>query len=116
LSTHRAGPARTPGAAESEIPLERSLPGPSFTSQGEFAREREAILFADWFCVGREESLAGPGDYLTADVAGESILVVRGADRLGGPGPGASLAGFYTRSRSCDRPTGSSTGSPPTGR
>ena len=100
MSTHRAGPARAPGAAVSEIPLERSLPGPSFTSQDEFAREREAILFADWFCVGREESLAGPGDYLTADVAGESILVVRGADRLGGPGgPGASLAGFYNLCR-----------------
>jgi len=100
LSTHRAGPARAPGAAVSEIPLERSLPGPSFTSQDEFAREREAILFADWFCVGREESLAGPGDYLTADVAGESILVVRGADGLGGPGgPGASLAGFYNLCR-----------------
>ena len=94
MSTHRAGPARAPGAVESEIPLERSLPGPSFTSQGEFAREREAILFADWFCVGREESLAGPGDYLTADVAGESILVVRAAD-----GPGGSLAGFYNLCR-----------------
>ena len=49
----------------------------------EFAREREAVLFADWFCVGREESLAGPGDYLTADVAGESILIVRGAAQPG---------------------------------
>jgi len=100
--------AREPGAAEpaapatlispveqAEIPLELSLPRPSFTSETEFAREREAILFADWFCVGREESLAGPGDYLTADVAGESILIVRAAgrpdrpDRPGGPaGPG----------------------------
>jgi Rieske 2Fe-2S family protein len=97
LSTRRAGPARAPGAAEPEIPLERSLPGPSFTSQDEFAREREGILFADWFCVGREESLAGPGDYLTADVAGESILVVRGADGPGGPG--GSLAGFYNLCR-----------------
>jgi glycine betaine catabolism A len=90
--------ARAPGAAEPEpagrddIPLEQSLPGPSFTTEAEFAREREAILFADWFCVGREESLAGPGDYLTADVAGESILVVRGAD-------GGSLAGFYNLCR-----------------
>jgi glycine betaine catabolism A len=100
---------------QDEIPLERSLPGPSFTAEAEFAREREAVLFADWFCVGREESLAGPGDYLTADIAGESILVVRGA---GGPGtpagqgrahragradgagtPGGSLAGFYNLCR-----------------
>jgi Rieske 2Fe-2S family protein len=86
VSTRRADRAPAPGAAEPEIPLELSLPGPSFTSEAEFAREREAILFADWFCVGREESLAGPGDYLTADVAGESILIVRGANRPGGQG------------------------------
>ena len=92
------GPARTVSQMdEAEIPLERSLPGPSFTAEAEFAREREAVLFADWFCVGREESLAGPGDYLTADVAGESILIVRGADRPGGPG--SSLAGFYNLCR-----------------
>ena len=76
---------------EAEIPLERSLPGPSFTAEAEFAREREAVLFADWFCVGREESLATPGDYLTADVAGESILIVRGPAR-----PGSSLAASTT--------------------
>jgi Rieske 2Fe-2S family protein len=74
-----------------EIPLERSLPGPSFTSDAEFAREREAVLFAGWFCVGREENLTGPGDYLTADVAGESVVVVRGAD--------GTLAGFYNLCR-----------------
>jgi Rieske 2Fe-2S family protein len=100
VSTRRAGGAPVPGAAEPAIPLDLSLPGPSFTSETEFAREREAILFADWFCVGREESLAGPGDYLTADVAGESILIVRGADRSDSPGgPGSSLAGFYNLCR-----------------
>ncbi|HUL28090.1 MAG TPA: SRPBCC family protein [Streptosporangiaceae bacterium] len=97
---------------QDEIPLERSLPGPSFTAEAEFAREREAVLFADWFCVGREESLAGTGDYLTADIAGESILVVRGAGTPGGTGApggadgpggadtaGGSLAGFYNLCR-----------------
>ncbi|HSS89086.1 MAG TPA: hypothetical protein VLL69_07195, partial [Streptosporangiaceae bacterium] len=62
MSTRRADGAPAPGAAGPKIPLELSLPGPSFTSETEFGREREAILFADWFCVGREESLAGPGD------------------------------------------------------
>jgi glycine betaine catabolism A len=103
VSRPRADAAR---AGQEEIPLERSLPGPSFTSEAEFAREREAVLFADWFCVGREESLPGPGDYLAADVAGESILIVRGAgqpgrsDGPGGPGgPGGALAGFYNLCR-----------------
>jgi glycine betaine catabolism A len=76
--------------AAAEIPLETSLPGPSYTAEREFAREREAVLFADWFCVGREEAVAGPGDYLAADVAGESILVVRDGD---------GLAGFYNLCR-----------------
>ena len=76
---------------EAEIPLECSLPGPSFTTESEFDREQEAVLFADWFCVGRAESLAATGDYLTADIAGESILVVRR--------PGGSLAGFYNLCR-----------------
>ncbi len=62
-----------------EIPLARSLPRASFTDEAQFAREREAVLFADWFCAGRSESLPEPGDYLTADVAGESILIRRTA-------------------------------------
>ena len=90
MTRHRADGAQ---AGQAEIPLERSLPGPSFTTEAGFAREREAVLFADWFCVGREESLAGPGDYLTADVAGESILVLRTG------GPGNALAGFYNLCR-----------------
>ncbi len=77
-----------PGSAQ--IPLEPSLPGPSYTDEREFARERDMVLLADWFCVGREESLLTTGDYLTADVAGESILVVR---NTGG------LAGFYNLCR-----------------
>src|SRR5262249_58733913 len=106
VSTRRADGAPAPGAAEPEIPLELSLPGPSFTSETEFAREREAILFADWFCVGREESLAGPGDYLTADVAGESIVIVRGADRPGASG-GQGGSGGQGRQSGSSGPGGS---------
>jgi len=100
LSSRRAGAARAAGTEPADIPLERSLPGPSFTTEAEFVREREEILFADWFCVGREESLTAPGDYLTADVAGESILIVRAASGPGPPGgPGHGLAGFYNLCR-----------------
>jgi glycine betaine catabolism A len=73
-----------------DIPLETSLPGPAYTSEREFVREREAVLFADWFCIGREESVPEPGDYLAADVAGESILVVRAT---------GGLAGYYNLCR-----------------
>jgi glycine betaine catabolism A len=74
-----------------DVPLERSLPKASYIAEAEFAREREAVLFADWFCVGRAESLVRAGDYLTADVAGESVVVVRGDD--------GQLRGFYNLCR-----------------
>ncbi len=75
----------TPGAnATDAIPLERSLPGTSYTAAADFVAERQAALFADWFCVGREECVPESGDYLSADVAGESILVVRTEEGLAG--------------------------------
>jgi glycine betaine catabolism A len=87
------GQAAAPGPVPSEsgrIPLEASLPGASYTTEDEFIREREAALFADWFCVGREEAVVAPGDYLAANVAGESILVVRNS---------GGLTGFYNLCR-----------------
>jgi Rieske 2Fe-2S family protein len=57
--------------------LERSLPRAAYVADEHFQLERERIFFREWFCVGREEQLPQPGDYLHADVAGERILVVR---------------------------------------
>ena len=79
------------GVVGPAIPLDQSLPRASFVSEAEFEREREAILFADWFCVGRSETLAEAGDYLTADVAGESVVIVRADDDR--------LHGFYNLCR-----------------
>ena len=94
MSTSRTGADESPGQAAAHgldpIPLEASLPRASYTAEHEFIREREAALFADWFCVGREEAVVEPGDYLAANVAGESILIVR---NTGG------LAGFYNLCR-----------------
>jgi Rieske 2Fe-2S family protein len=99
VSTTRTGADEEAGQAAAprpvlpesgRIPLEHSLAGTSYTAEDEFIREREAALFADWFCVGREETVAAPGDYLAADVAGESILVVRNS---------GGLSGFYNLCR-----------------
>jgi Rieske 2Fe-2S family protein len=76
---------------EQQIPLERSLPRASYVDEAEFGRERDAVLFAGWFCVGRAEQVGAPGDYLTVSVAGESVLVVRTAD--------GSLSAFYNLCR-----------------
>jgi phenylpropionate dioxygenase-like ring-hydroxylating dioxygenase large terminal subunit len=95
VSTSTAGAHEEPGravppAGYARIPLETSLPAASYTADREFIREREAALFRDWFCIGREETLSEPGDYLAVDIAGESILVIRN---------GNGLAGFYNLCR-----------------
>jgi Rieske 2Fe-2S family protein len=73
------------------IPLEETLPRSSYVAEPEFRLERDGVLFAGWFCIGRAESVPEPGDYLTADVAGESVILVRGAD--------GTLGGFYNLCR-----------------
>ncbi|MGZ5289710.1 MAG: aromatic ring-hydroxylating oxygenase subunit alpha [Actinomycetota bacterium] len=57
-----------------------TLPGTDYHAPGVFAFEEDAVFARSWMCVGRAEQLAEPGDYLTADVAGESPIVMRGAD------------------------------------
>jgi Rieske 2Fe-2S family protein len=73
------------------VPLQRSLPGRSYTSEAEFARERDQVLLPGWFCVGRADGLTEPGCYLAADVCGESVIVTRTED--------GGLAGYYNLCR-----------------
>lgn len=55
----------------------RTLPGRYYTSPDVFAEEREGIFRHRWICVGRDAALAAPGDYMLAQIAGESIIVLR---------------------------------------
>ncbi|MHB8411088.1 MAG: aromatic ring-hydroxylating oxygenase subunit alpha [Candidatus Acidiferrales bacterium] len=43
--------------------------------------ENEAVFGRTWQAVARAEQVAEPGQFVTTDVAGEPIVVVRGADR-----------------------------------
>jgi Rieske 2Fe-2S family protein len=67
--------------------LKRTLPGEHYLSPTLFDREREAIFYREWFCIGRADQVRSPGDYLHADVAGESIIVTRTDENR--------LAGYY---------------------
>lgn len=60
----------------------RTLPGDYYTSARIFAEEQEAIFARQWNCIGRGDHIAQPGDYLVRDIAGESLIVVRGRDDL----------------------------------
>jgi Rieske 2Fe-2S family protein len=57
--------------------MERTLERASYLSSDVFAEEKERIFCRQWSCVGREEEVPQPGDYLLLEVAGECILLVR---------------------------------------
>lgn len=57
-----------------------TLPPAVYTDEAWYAFEREAVFSREWLCLGRESDVAAPGDYLTAEVAGEPLIVVRGRD------------------------------------
>jgi glycine betaine catabolism A len=59
---------------------QRSLSGHSYRSADVYERERERIFHRSWFMVGPAERVAEAGQRSVVQVAGESILVVRGRD------------------------------------
>src|SRR5258707_13108161 len=59
---------------------ERMLPAGCYTAPEFFAFEQAEVFSRSWICVGRIEQVAGPGDCLATEVAGEPLLVVRGED------------------------------------
>ena len=42
-----------------------------------FTAEQDKVFARDWVAVGRSEQLRAPGDFFTAQVAGESLIVTR---------------------------------------
>ena len=58
----------------------RTLERAYYTSADIQALERERIFAREWVCVGREENIAEPGAYMLAEVAGESLIVLRDRD------------------------------------
>src|SRR5215210_5582720 len=59
----------------------RTIPNTWYTCPDVLDAERRTVFGSTWQMVGRTAQVAEPGSYLTADVAGEPILVVRGEDR-----------------------------------
>ena len=57
--------------------LQRTLHRDYYRTEAAFNRERERIFFREWFCLARAEELGGPGAWLSREVAGESVLLVR---------------------------------------
>jgi Rieske 2Fe-2S family protein len=55
----------------------RTMPGRFYTSDEVFEEERERVFAHNWIAVCRAAALGEPGAYLLAEVAGESIIVLR---------------------------------------
>ena len=64
-----------------------TIPGPWYTDADIAELERKTVFGRTWQMVGRAEQVAEPGQYITAEVGGEPVLVVRGSDQL--------LRGFF---------------------
>src|SRR5205814_8311976 len=59
-----------------------TIPGPWYTDAGIAELERKTVFSRTWQMVGRAEQVAAPGQYITAEVGGEPVVVVRGADKV----------------------------------
>jgi Rieske 2Fe-2S family protein len=57
-----------------------TLPGRDYHAADVLEAERERVFAHGWVCVGRDEHLAGSGDYLTREILGEPIFLIRGND------------------------------------
>ena len=58
----------------------RSMPPEVYTSEAFLERELSDVFARDWVCVGRTDSLPEAGDYLTYELGGQPIFVIRDAD------------------------------------
>jgi glycine betaine catabolism A len=74
---------RPAGAGAAPNTLQAALPKQWYVDDAHWRREREAVLYGSWLCVGRidELGLAEPGRLAVIDVAGESILLTSDSDR-----------------------------------
>jgi Rieske 2Fe-2S family protein len=57
-----------------------ALSQPFYCDADFFEQEIRRLLRRHWHCAGHSSQLAGPGDFFTVDVCGESLIVVRGND------------------------------------
>ncbi len=60
--------------------MQRTLTSALYRDPAVYGRERDAVFGAGWQFLGHENEAAAPGDYLSGEVAGRSIVAVRGKD------------------------------------
>ena len=56
------------------------LPASSYASPENYAREQTLLFHRSWVHVGHDSRLPKTGDYLTYEIGGQSVIVIRGSD------------------------------------
>ncbi len=59
-----------------------TIPARFYTHRAAFEHEKEQVFATSWICVAHRSELAQPNDYITREIIGENILVVRGRDNV----------------------------------
>src|SRR5262245_17197403 len=77
------------GSYNPDLPLEKAwtIPAPWYIDPRVLELERRTVFSRSWQMVGRTDQLSEPGQYITIEVSGEPIVVVRGSDGV--------LRGFF---------------------
>jgi choline monooxygenase len=65
-----------------KAPLEEAytIPAPWYLDERIEQLERERVFGRNWIAVGRVDQVATPGQFFTVELAGEPLVIVRGAD------------------------------------
>lgn len=71
------------------LPLDQAstIPNTWYTDPEIAALERRAVFGSNWVLVGRTDQVSQPGQFLTCDLAGDPLLIVRGEE--------GTLRGFF---------------------
>src|SRR5687767_8524975 len=64
-----------------------TIPGSWYTDESLYQLELGTVFARSWQMVGRADQVTEPGQYITNEIAGEPVVVVRGADSV--------LRGFF---------------------
>jgi len=77
------------GSYNPDAPLEQAwtIPAPWYTDQRLYTLELQSVFAGSWQVAGRVDQVSAPGQYVTSEIAGEPIVVVRGGDNV--------LRGFF---------------------
>jgi choline monooxygenase len=70
------------GSYDPTLPLEQAstIPASWYTDKRVFALEQDTVFSRSWHFAARVDQLTNSGDYVTTEIAGEPVVIVRGSD------------------------------------